>query len=253
MAQSCSPAVLALVLTLRAGACLAAPTPAWMEELEPLLAQQPGSGGSVVEVLERLPLADRQTADYHAMLARALHAADRPGPAAEAVATCALLDPRRERDLGAVRRWLAARAQVLAQAARNANVRQDTRASTRALLEAGKCDPCVLAEDLSGTESALAGLDRAARRHPERPVLRFQSGFISYLHGQVDKAAADLRLYASVERDPYRSWRARVWLARVEWEIAQARPARAGGAISMDGLERAAPARPSPGRQIPSR
>lgn len=226
-----------------------------MEEIEPLLGQ-PGNGAAVVEVLERMPFADRQSADYHWMLARALRAADRPGPAAEAVALCALLDPRRERDLDAVRRWLAERAQVLAQAARDANSRQDARASTRALLEAGKCDPRVLAEDRSAAESALGDLERAARKHPDRPALRFQSGFINYLHGQTDKAAADLRAYVAAERDPYRNWRARVWLERVDWEVAQARSAGrvgSGGAISFDGVERAAPVRPPPGRQIPTR
>lgn len=219
-----------------------APAAAWVDDMDALLAQQPGSGKAVVDVLERLPLADRETPDYHWLLARAHRDAGQAGPAAEAVATYALLDPRGSRDLAEVRAWLARRGDELARAAQAARQRADLLVAVRAFLVAAKCNPALLSRDENdmGAE-ALAVVQRAIDAHPDRVAYRFQLGFFLYLSGKLELARDAWRAYLALERDPYRAWRARTWLARAEWELAPPSPVPAGSGPlgpSMDGLER---------------
>jgi len=229
--------VVVLCVMLATAACARAS--ARLDDIEALLHDQPGNGRAIVEVLERLPLEERQTADYHRLLARACQAADQPGPAAEALATGALLGGAADGELAAVRAWLTARGHALARQAADARAAGDSRTALRAFLLAGKCLPDVLAEDAAVTEQAFAALDRAAALHPDRPAYGFLSGFLGYLAGQMDRAAAGFRAALAAEKDPYRAWRDRLWMQRVSWEFAAAnRRAPTADAPSMDGLER---------------
>jgi hypothetical protein len=99
-------ALLVLVVAARGRPVLAADPP-WLVHAEQLVARA-GSGSSTAALayLESLPLAVRQTADHHWIVAHAARTAGRADIAARTVAALDLLPRASGRDLTGVRSWL---------------------------------------------------------------------------------------------------------------------------------------------------
>lgn len=190
-----------------------------LAQAEALLATPPAA----LAMLEALPLSERQSQDYHWMLARAAHAADRPALAAEAAATATLLLPGAPRDFAPVRQWLATRARQ-AQARALAQASTHPALAAAAYLDAVKADGAVLADDDRGLRAGSLGLLREQRVHaPADPALAFELGWHLYFQGE---SAAARRAFAEavpLEPDPYRKWRDQLWVDRLDREAAAAR------------------------------
>src|SRR5579862_4690956 len=79
--------------------------PAWMPDFDSRMAA-PGKSREALTLLESLPIADRQSAEYHWALATVYRALEKPAPAAEALATYSLLQPTSQRDVIPLHSWL---------------------------------------------------------------------------------------------------------------------------------------------------
>jgi hypothetical protein len=212
--------------------CFPRPAPAtdWLDQAEGLLAFT-SNARSAIRLLESLPVPERQTAAYHAVLARACRAADSPGPAADAVAIHSALTggaADADRELRDLRTWLERTgreqfSRILSEVA--GGVR---RPSLRSYLLAVTCHPPIIAADCSGlNETLLAALERGARSRPDRTAYLYQLGWMYYRLGRIDSAVRAFEDYLTVEADPYKQWRARFWSSRIRWEIAAALDAEA--------------------------
>lgn len=194
--------------------------------------------------LAKKPLAECQTVEYQLAVARAGRAAGAAGPVAEAVETAKLLpvtaggpSTAETAELADDRTWLEARGGDLYTKALEAQAAGDLKTAVKSYLLAVKCNQAVLGRDDHGLrEIALGALRKMADKHPEKPVLRFQLGFYSYLFGDLTGAGAAFAAHDAAQTDPYLKWRGGLWIKAVEQDTAlmakaAATPLRTGGAV----------------------
>lgn len=181
-----------------------------------------------------------QTAEHQLTLARAAFKAGTVAPLAEAVETATLMganDPA----LPAMKQWLSIKATELFARAMTAQAAGDLKTAVKSYLVAIKCDRSLLANDDRGLRgTALGALRRMADKHPEKPALRFQLGFYSWLCGDLPAAREALAAHETAQTDPYLRWRGQLWLQTVSEEAARSAaqvalaPKRTGGAVDAE-------------------
>lgn len=167
------------------------------------------------------PAADRQSADHQLSIARTARAAGTPAPVAEALATAELLSAgaAANPEIASHRQWLAEQGTQLYAKAMTALDAKDYKTAVKSYLVAVKCDASILGRDDRGLRDASIGaLRRMADKHPEKPALRFQVGYYSWLFGDLPGAQAALDRYQAEESDPHKRWRGQMWRQRITFE-----------------------------------
>ena len=252
-------------------AVLAAPAwcdPAWLAGVEKDIAA-PGGGANAIKTLEALPLADRQTRDYHWALARACQADNKPVPAGDAVAVFGMLPPATpSRDTSAVEKWIRTKATEEYKAAVEAQKKGDRANGVKGYLRAIELDPAIQGKDDHGlSDLSQKMLANAVQKKPTEPALRFKHAVCSYLFGRLSDAASSFDTYCKIEKSPYQAWRGKLWLDKVNAELSAQRTqdqqqaaadkarkdkedaAAAVAAKAEAALAAKAPASPSPGAE----
>lgn len=193
--------------------------------------------------VQKAPIAQTRTVEHHVLLGCAARDADQPALVAEAIAVVGLLPAQvAPRSLGMVgaelprlREYLWSKAEQLYKKAIAAHDAGDLKTAVKSYLVALKCDPAVMSRDDRGLgKRGLEALRKVAAKPPERPDLKFQLGWYSHLFGDAAGAVAALEAHQAVQIDPYKLWRAGLWLARIRAEVnlSAAPAAQPGGAIA---------------------
>ena len=219
--------VFAMTLAAAPGYC----DPAWLPAVEKLIAA-PGSGAAAVKQLEALPLADRQTRDYHWALARAYQADAKPGPAGDAARVMDMLPPGgTDRDLSAVSSWLKKTSVDEYKAAMAAQKKADKSNAVKSYLRAVTLDPAIQSKDDGGLRDlSMQMLDSAVAKKKGDAALLYKHGICCYLFGRPAESEASFDAYVKIETSPYAAWRGKLWLDKVRAERTAARAQDAAAA-----------------------
>jgi hypothetical protein len=174
----------------------------------------PARAGSLLEC---------QSVEYQLAIAREARNKGAAAPVAEALATADLLPARATpgevaapTEVASHRQWLEQKGDELYVKAMAALDAGDRKTAVKSYLVAVKCATTVMARDDRGLRDlALGALRQMADKHPEKPGLRFQVGYYSWLFGDLPASRAAFDRYEAEEKDPYRRWRGQVWRERV--------------------------------------
>jgi hypothetical protein len=218
------PILLAILVAL-SGAPSARADESALARAEKLL-EDPSRAKEAMELLAKLPLEQKQSVDYHHVLASACCAAGEVRDAAEALVTSALLPASPARSFESIRTRLAQSAKESFRLALEDQGRGNLTAAVKSYLIATKLDPSVLGQDDKGLrETALKGLAQAAAKSPERADHQYRLGFYAYLFGRPDDAVAPFEASVRLQTDPYLRWKNQLWFTKVQREVSEARKA----------------------------
>jgi hypothetical protein len=199
----------------------------WMVEFKN---QMSHGGVQAVGFLEGLPLEQRKTSEYHWALALACKAAAKPCPAAEAVAIYKIIPHEKERDLHSLTVWLRAQSHQFLGKSGTVTAAGDAKLALKCFLAAVKCDATALNKDVSGLRAtASAALEKLVTKNPRRAESQFLRAFYAVRFGENGTAIHAFEALVDLETDPYKKWRAQVWL---EWLRQESREARAKDALA---------------------
>lgn len=190
-----------------------------------LLARQPGQARTAFDYLQRQPMEVKQTAAYHAALARAAYAIDNQLWAARAMMVLTMfLEPTPMPDLGSVKKWLGEKGLEHHRRAREALAKGDERAAAKEYLIAVRCDHAVLGfDDRHLRDVSYTLIDKLVREHATVPEYWGHMAFYSYYFGRLDAARQALEQGIKLQQDPYMRWVYQQGLRRVAREEAEAR------------------------------
>jgi hypothetical protein len=189
--------------------------PAWMEQAQALCAR--GQARTALAQLAALPLAVRQSTDYHWELAQVAIGCGETRIVAEAHTLLTALLPGCTRSLASLPPWLSARAAELYTRALAAR-------STALYGAAVEADGAILGRPDAGLAALTRDSARAALARPTTPANERDLGWQLYLLGDVLTARSAFAA-AARDPDPYGSWLATLWLKRLDAEAASAKQA----------------------------
>jgi hypothetical protein len=190
----------------------------WTKQVEPLLKEK-GKGKDVLEIIQKLPIEERQSIEYHSALARASLDVQASEQAADALLMLGALTPDPRPKVAAVKAWTKGRADqqyklaVMAMAAKN----KDLKIASRAYLSAVRLDSGVLAQDDKGLRPiCLKALRNTIEKQPDRADLYFKLAVYAHFVGEPVLALDSFRKGTALEQDPYLRWRNEAWIKKLQ-------------------------------------
>lgn len=190
------------------------------------LLEDPSRAREALELLVKLPPAEKQSLDFHFLLASASCATGDVKEAAEALVTTAMLPANPARSFDAVRKKLSEAARESYRLALQEQASRNLTAAVKAYLIASKLDPATLGRDDKGLRDlALKGLAQAVAKAPERADHQYRLGFYTYLFGRPEESLKPFEAATKLQADPYLKWKNQLWLTRVQREVDEVRQA----------------------------
>lgn len=184
----------------------------WTAAIKPITGVK-GQGQAVLDVLLPLPLAEKQTVEYHIAVARAYADVLKQYDAADALLMLGIIDRTPHPEVAPVQTFLKKRAgqsYILAMAAKKVNKPKD---AVKAYMDAVRLDSTVLLKEDQGLrEMALKAMRSTVEKRPERTDLHFLLGVYSQAAGESGTAIKSFQDCMIHEKDPYLRWRAEAWL-----------------------------------------
>jgi tetratricopeptide (TPR) repeat protein len=199
------------------------PTPSirerWTAQVDPLM-KDSTKAHQVIDIIQALPVEERQTPQYHVILAKSLHALLLQDAAADALLTLSLITSEPHPELDPIRNWLKKRADQEYKVAMAGRKIGDGKAAIKHYLHAVKLDSTTLSRDDQGLRtSSQKALQTAVEKHAERTDYLFLLGLFTYYAGDPTTAQQCFQKFVQLEKDPYLIWRGKIWTAKVEKEL----------------------------------